>query len=337
MTFRSILCPVDFSPHSRAALRHATALAQRFGSTLTVLYVNDPLLLVAAEASYGHRRFLERTRAELARFVGRPTATRGAPAAEIRYAIAVGKPAEQIVRQAKRLRSDLVIIGSHGLSGFRKLFFGSTTEHVLRHATTAVLAVPPNAGRRPPSPQIAIDRVIAPLDLAGEWESDAGRAGAVAALFGADLLLVHVIAPIQTPPWIRSTVVAERRRVDKAAHALERVRTKLFSHQRCETAVVIGKPADEIARLTRRRRSMVVMSLRGTAGVWGENRGSIAYHALTHASTPVLLLPRRRIGGSFAARASRAIEGVLRARDRKEMRGIDALLSAARSGRRKAP
>ena len=69
------------------------------------------------------------------------------------------------------------------------------------------------------------------------------------------------------------------------------------------------------------------MSLRGTAGIWGGRRGSIAYHVLTHSSTPVLTLPRRRLGGRLSTRLSKAVTGALSERDRIEMAGIDALLS----------
>jgi hypothetical protein len=59
-------------------------------------------------------------------------------------------------------------------------------------------------------------------------------------------------------------------------------------------------------------------------------RGSIAYRVLTHSKTPVLALPRRRLGGRFPVRALKAINEILTARDRAEMAGIDALLSVAR-------
>jgi hypothetical protein len=76
------------------------------------------------------------------------------------------------------------------------------------------------------------------------------------------------------------------------------------------------------------------MSLRGGAGVWGARRGSIAYHVLTHSSTPVLTMPRRRLGGRFTARLSKVVGRALRERDRVEMAGIDALLSTASTRRR---
>jgi nucleotide-binding universal stress UspA family protein len=329
MTCRSILCPVDFSVQSRGALRYAIAVARRSGGRLTVMFVNDPLLLAAVRIQYGgEREFVDRTRAELARFVSRSIPTSPIEQKNIAFEVPVGNPADEILRAARRRRSDLVVMGTHGLSGVQKLFFGSTTEQVLRRATVPVLATPPSIGRRRPSTvPLTITRVVAPLDLAGEWRSDVTRAAAIAAAFDAELHLVHVLARVQTPPWLRSTGgAAQRRRIDRATRALERVRTTLFADLRSTSTVLTGNPAHEIARLTSRAGSLVVMSLRGTTGVWGARRGSIAYHVVTHSATPVLALPRRGLGG-VSVRAKKAITRALSARDRIEIAGIDALLS----------
>jgi nucleotide-binding universal stress UspA family protein len=332
MAFRSILCPVDFSTHSGAALRHAVATADRFGGRVTVMFVNDPFLLAAASRLAGGRRqFVERTRVELARFVTRTIATPPRAANEIAIIVTTGNPADQILRAAKRLRSDLVVIGTQGLSGFRKVFFGSTTEQVLGRVTIPVLAIPPSRSARGAAKDpMAIRQVIAPIDLAGEWQSDVIRAADVAAAFDADLVLVHVVARVQAPPWLRSTIgPADRRRTAAALAALERVKEKLSPDLEATARVLEGNPAHEIARLTMGSPTLVVMSLRGGAGVWGARRGAIAYQLLTHASTPVLTLPRRRLGGRLTARLSKAVGEALRERDRIEMAGIDALLSSA--------
>jgi nucleotide-binding universal stress UspA family protein len=336
VTFRSILCPVDFSVHSRHALQAAVAAARRFGSRVTVMFVNDPLLLAAASATHrGRRRFVERTRAELARFVKRSIQAGPARREKIALVVAIGNPADEILREAKSLQCDLVVIGTQGLSGIQRLFFGSTTDQVLRRTTVPVLAIPPSKSRRATTAPMTIQRVLAPIDLAGEWQSDAIRAAAVATAFDAELVLIHVLAQIQAPPWLRSTVGGtDRRRMDKAGRALERVRTRFFSNLVSSSRVLVGNPAHEIARLTSAMPSLVVMALRGTAGVWGARRGSVAYHVLTHSSTPLLALPRRRIGGSLPARLTRAVTEILSERDRIEIAGIDALLSVA-AGKKK--
>ena len=64
----SVLCPIDFSNPSRAALRYATAIAERFRTSLTLLTVNDPLLAEAAEMRAGPDWLPEDSERELRRF-----------------------------------------------------------------------------------------------------------------------------------------------------------------------------------------------------------------------------------------------------------------------------
>ncbi|HMJ83316.1 MAG TPA: universal stress protein [Vicinamibacterales bacterium] len=324
--FRSILCAVDFSVHSRQALQYAAAAAKRFRGKVTVLFVNDPLLLAAARQSYGDKRqVVEQSRVELARFARQ--AVRGSE--QMTSVVAVGSPASQILATAKRLRSDLIVIGTQGLSGVQKLVFGSTTEQVLRRTTIPVLAVPPQTTRRNRSHRpLAVDAIIVPIDLAGEWASDAVRGAVIARMFNVPIRLVHVLRPVQTPTWIRRIgIPSERQRIAKATRALEHLTRQLGAGVRASCSVVLGEPAHEIARLTQRGSPLLVMSLRGTGGIWGR-RGAIAYHVLTHSATPVLGLPRRQLGGPLATRLRRSVNETLIARDRIEMAGIDALLSA---------
>ena len=327
--FRSILCAVDFSVHSRQALQYAAAVAKRFRGRVTALFVNDPLLLAAARQAYGdERQLIEQSRAELVRFV---TSTLQGPE-RMSPIVAAGSPASQILATAKRLRSDLIVIGTEGLSGVQKLVFGSTTEQVLQRTTVAVLAVPPQTTRRSHSPDpLAVDSIIVPIDLAGEWASDAVRGADIARMFEVPIRLVHVLPPVQTPSWIRGiSIPTERQRIAKATRALEHVTRQLGADVRASCSVVLGEPAHEIARLTKRGSPLLVMSLRGTRGIWGR-RGAIAYHVLIHSATPVLGLPRRQIGGPLATRLRRAFNEALIARDRVEMAGIDALFSAGSS------
>ena len=183
------------------------------------------------------------------------------------------------------------MIGTHGLSGVKKLFFGSTTEHVLQRVTIPVLAIPPSTRMRKPlrkgTRAQTVARVVAPIDLAGQWEPDARGAADIARWFDAELVLVHVVPRIQMPPWLgRNMATNDRRRAAKAGRALERVRARLFSDLSSGTRVLIGNPADEIARFAANgASSIVVMGLRGAGGLWRARRGSIAYRVLTRADS----------------------------------------------------
>ena len=144
--FRTILCPVDFSDASRVALQFAGAVAERFRGKLVVLFVNDPLLVAAAAAAYDERGLAATTMKELGRFVERALKGRGGPSPSCR--VALGNPAREILKAAKRLRCDAIVMGTSGAGAAGRFFFGSTTERVMRSATLPVLAVPP-VKRRP--------------------------------------------------------------------------------------------------------------------------------------------------------------------------------------------
>ena len=131
---RSILCPVDFSLQSRSAILAAAVLAERFGSHITVLFVDDPLLSQAARMRFDARAVGQAAEAELRRFVERAIGRRPSDVSNraISYAIVSGQPASEICKAVARVSADLVVMGTRGLSGAKKLVVGSTTEAVLK-------------------------------------------------------------------------------------------------------------------------------------------------------------------------------------------------------------
>ena len=145
-SFRSILAPVDFSKHAAAALRYAAGIANRSGGRLTVLFVNDPLLSTAAVASFGADA-AKRSEDELRRFVRRALKSNASGIRAARIIVSTGKPAREIVNVARRRGCDLIVMGTHGLGGAARLFFGSTTQGVLQLTAVPVLAIPPAARR----------------------------------------------------------------------------------------------------------------------------------------------------------------------------------------------
>jgi nucleotide-binding universal stress UspA family protein len=141
---RSLLCGVDFSRHSRAALRCASALASAAGARLTVLFVDDPLLVAVARR--GRRNGAGKTRAALARFVATSLET---SASRVQRVTAAGEPGPEITRYARRHKADMVVVGTRGVGEARAWLFGSTTNYVVRHLHIPVVVVPlPGRTRR---------------------------------------------------------------------------------------------------------------------------------------------------------------------------------------------
>ena len=145
----SVICPVDFSEPSRSALRYAAAIADHFGARLTVLAVDDPMLR-AATATVGVPSLASDTDRALRRFCTETLPTVGSGPKTIEFRVAVGMPAPENLREARRLQADLIVISSRGRSGIRKIVFGSTTERVLRETSVPVLVTPTSRGRCPP-------------------------------------------------------------------------------------------------------------------------------------------------------------------------------------------
>jgi nucleotide-binding universal stress UspA family protein len=149
MSIQRILCPIDFSDPARRALEMAVDLAKRFGATLTVMHVYPPPGYVLPEGYVpaGPEVLAEveqRTRESLMAWQ-REAQEAGAPKVEI--ATGVGPAASEIVQQAHLGGFDLVVMGTHGRTGFAHVVLGSTAEKVVRHARCPVLTVP--VGREP--------------------------------------------------------------------------------------------------------------------------------------------------------------------------------------------
>ena len=123
-----ILCPVNFTPVARLALRHAAVIAEQFHARLTVLCI----------AETGDQRRRSQTRNDLCAW----TETVVPPAVATTTVVRAGRAAEQIVTYAQDQQPDLIVIGAqpHGTLG--AALFGSTTELVLRGAPVPVLTVP---------------------------------------------------------------------------------------------------------------------------------------------------------------------------------------------------
>src|SRR5262245_23670948 len=303
----SILCPIDFSDASAGALRYAAAIAGHFRTRLIVLTVDDPLLTEAVDLGTGVRWNPDHSKHELEHFVNRTFGQASPILGLLEYDVAVGKPAPEILRVARERSSDLIVISTHGLTGMRKLFFGSTTERVLRETTTPVLVTPPaDPG------QISIEdapkvvrRVMVPVDLSPDSRHQAVVAAGLAQAFGVPLILLHVIEPVRTPLAARlhlAGIEADRRAV--AEEGLQAIVAELPRRGQAETLIVYGDPAEELAKVARDRQAgLVVMGLHASA-MLGPRMGSVTYRMLCLSPMLVLALPPEKIGELSAVLSS---------------------------------
>lgn len=130
-----IVVPVDGSQGSYAALKVGTEFAERFGGELAVLVVTPELAFDEA-IQEELQVLMERCSLEILEGARRTAALAGVPVDGL---LARGDPAEEILRHARGY--DLIIMGSVGLSGLRRLFMGSISRRVASEATCSVLLV----------------------------------------------------------------------------------------------------------------------------------------------------------------------------------------------------
>ena len=290
----TVVCGVDFSVHARRALRYAVAAAKRLNATLTVLFVEDPLLITAAVVAYDEVALAKETAIRLRRFVHHVIGQ--APGVPTECLVATGEPARELERAAARLGATLIVVGTQGLRGVRRIFLGSTTRHVLRTTSVPVLAIPPRAPAKP-SAQWPGHRVAVAVDLDDDTMADARAAAELAHRFSAKVVLVHVLPTIQAPPWIRLRGGRDATRIEEAEAKLTRVAETLGTGIHVETRVLVGNPAEAIASFAKRRVDLVILTLRRGKGVLGSRPGSLTYELLSVAATPVLGIPGTPLEG----------------------------------------
>jgi nucleotide-binding universal stress UspA family protein len=142
--FKSVLCPVDFSEHSERALGYAIDLAALTGAHLTIMTAVDPFLEAASSAAGHSQALTQQTQEEMQQLLGRLGAARGRLREAPGIAVVTGDAGTEIVNQIAECQADVVVMGTQGLGGAKRLMFGSTTDKVLRTSPVPVLAVPPS-------------------------------------------------------------------------------------------------------------------------------------------------------------------------------------------------
>ena len=286
---RSILCAVDFSPASAAALRVAVQLALRTGGRVTALYVEDPLLgQGAAAVGYDVARLRKATLAELERLIQRVASPVGLRRDVWSVETILGRPAMEILRFARTMRADLIVMGTHGRRGAGKLLFGSASEGVLRRASVPVLVVPRGRWQRA-GEALRTRTILGAIELGSTDRGDARRFARLATQLGASLTLLHVVPVTPGPAWfVRQLEAHDRARVAAARARLDAVAKSAKARAR----VTLGRP-DEASPAVALEvgAGLIVLALRRGRGLFGARQGTTTYHVLCGTKIPVLALP----------------------------------------------
>ena len=142
LRFKRILTPIDFSTASKNAIKYAFRLAEEFGAELTLLHVLEPASATSFNAIPGATPFCELDFATAEKNLRSAVASaRKEKSERPRWKIRVGVPSHEIVEAAREGDVDLIVIATHGYTGWKHFCIGSTAERVVRAAPCPVLVV----------------------------------------------------------------------------------------------------------------------------------------------------------------------------------------------------
>ncbi len=300
LEIRNILCPIDFSDYSRRALDQAVVLARRYESSVTVLHVFptvphatnapgtagfDTTILTPAD----HDELL----AEMKGFVD------AAPGLSLQLRVRKGDIAAEILMQATEMKADLLVVGTHGRSGFERFLMGSVTEKVLRKACCPVLSVPRHHPDVVPAAAVFYKRILCPVDFSDSSREALDYAMLLAQESDAHLTVLHVTTDeIVTPGQFGATIPDERetlaeyrtRRTREAAEFLrDIVPEKVAAYCTVERLVTRGKPSWEILRIAAEQHTdLIVVGVHGRGAVDLALFGSTTNAVVREATCPVL-------------------------------------------------
>jgi nucleotide-binding universal stress UspA family protein len=153
LPFKRILCPTDVSNPAAAALKRAEEVARHFGAELLVAHVIPPVpgphsyQDPPVASSFDVPLYQQELAIYAEKILKDLVSHQVSPEVRTRDLVTTGEAAPEILRIANQEQVDLIVIASHGLTGWRRLVFGSVAEKVVRQAPCPVLTIvaPPAA------------------------------------------------------------------------------------------------------------------------------------------------------------------------------------------------
>jgi nucleotide-binding universal stress UspA family protein len=299
--FRDILVPLDGSRFAEAALPLAARIARSAGARLHLMLVHEPMVPLAGMGGVPipalnlDEEVMAREHSYLADLAARWREPSGGP---VGVRSIEGRAGPDVCEEASRLPADLVVMTTHGHGTFRRLWFGSVADYVVRHVTAPVLLIPRRDESQPP-PEPQIRHLLVALDLSRDAEAILTPVTMLAGLTQADITLIYIaeslveIPGIGVPgPVLENASPAATMRA-YAARYLEQLAGQLRALKiQTATQVTTDTSAAEglLGALDDEAYDGIAMTTHGVGGFRRFLLGSVADKVIRSATKPVLVL-----------------------------------------------
>ncbi len=291
LKLETILVPIDFSPASLYAIEWAKFIVRRTKAMIHFVNVHNfgyPVAsgltppVIGSEAEIKDQLHGDLQKVALSQKLR-----------EAAFHIRAGRPVEQICEVASEIQADLIVLSTHGRTGWERTFLGSTAEKVIRHAPCPVFVARARSARR--KAELQLKKIVVPVDFSDCAERGLEYAIGLAKIFGARLALLNVIQLHHDLPPV---VIYSRSRINRwarevaEAHMADLVRATDFGGVTFATEVKMGSPAQKVCRYASKAAAdLIVTSTHGRTGLPHVFIGSVAEHIVRYAKSPVLAVP----------------------------------------------
>ncbi len=302
-----ILFATDFSEGATGAQQHLLLWAKEWDAEVTLLHVVEVQPGMNLVDPVVHS-YVEAQRAQTTFQLTEISAWCTENHIPVGIRTNVGTPSQSIVDVAKFCGSDVIMMGTRGMSGLEHLFVGSTAERVIRMAPCPVMAVP-DIGKvdstmtaRPLDAAPRYQRIALPVDFSDCSLDALEYAIQVTKKFGATLHVLHVLEPESFGLDFTLRQVEERHHSRDVAESWLSELTTSLRGKGIETTyqVLGGLPRESIiSRIREDPSDLMVIGTHGRKGLSRVACGSVAEYVLRHIHCPVLTVKSPKFAPEF--------------------------------------
>jgi nucleotide-binding universal stress UspA family protein len=302
LNIQNIVVPIDFSQLSIQAIETASRLARRFGASIHLVHVRQfdylgdfvaPAPPMAPFSFMPYERDRERSVLKELNALAREYRV-SAPTCHV---LGGAPPFDEICRVAQEIPTDLIVMPTHGRTGLKHVFLGSTAERIVQHSSCPVLVTRGNARQSNNGSRFKIKTILVPADFSSCSREGLRYAIGFANEFGARIILLHATylgyiyssegTAIYDIPGLQNA--ARKTAVGKMR---ELVRFVNFGGVKFDSVFTEGSPVLDICAYAKDHDvDLIITSTHGLTGFKHILIGSIAEQVVRHAPCSVLVVP----------------------------------------------
>jgi len=302
LSIQNIVVPIDFSQLSIQAIETASRMARRFGASIHLAhvrqfdYVADFVAPVPPMVPFSFMPYEQNGERSVLKNLNVLAREYGVSSANC-HVLAGGPAWDEICRLAQNIPADLIVMPTHGRTGLKHVFLGSTAERIVQHSSCPILVtrrnvLPSNNGSR-----FKIKTILVPVDFSVCSREGLRYAIGFANEFGARIILLHAtyLGYIYST---EGTAIYDIPGLQKAARKTaerkmrELVRSAKLGDVKFETVFTEGSPILDICAYAKDHNvDVIITSTHGLTGFKHVLIGSIAEQVVRHAPCSALVVP----------------------------------------------